>query len=101
MRELVNEILLRLSKVLFAALVGLALAIPAAIAVMGFASPTSWPAAAALGLGAVPLAVKPLRDVRLGAVGPALVAVLVATGRLLLAYGLLLAAGIAVGALTT
>ena len=36
----------------------------------------------------------------LGARGPALVAVLVATGRLLLVYGLLLAAGIAIGALT-
>ena len=32
---------------------------------------------------------------------PALVAVLVATGRLLLVYGVLLAAGIAIGALTT
>jgi hypothetical protein len=38
--------------------------------------------------------------VRLGSGGPALVAVLVATGRLLLVYGVLLAAGIALGAIT-
>jgi len=85
---------------LFAALVGLALAVPVAIGVLGFVAPTSWPAAAVLGLGAVPLAIQPLRDVRLGAGGPALVTVLVATGRLLLVYGVLLAAGIAIGALT-
>jgi 1,4-dihydroxy-2-naphthoate octaprenyltransferase len=85
---------------LYAALVGVALAIPAVIAALGFLAPSSWPAAAVLGLGAVPLAVQPLRDVRLGARGPALVAVLVATGRLLLVYGVLLAAGIAIGALT-
>jgi 1,4-dihydroxy-2-naphthoate octaprenyltransferase len=85
---------------LFAALVGLALAVPAAIGVLGFVAPTSWPGAAVLGLGAVPLAIQPLRDVRLGVGGPALVTVLVATGRLLLAYGVLLAAGIALGALT-
>ena len=86
---------------LYAGLVGVALATPAAIAALGFVAPTAWPAAALLGLGAVPLAIQPLRDVRLGARGPALVAVLVATGRLLLVYGVLLAAGIAIGALTT
>ena len=85
---------------LYAALVGVALAIPAVIAALGFLAPETWPAAAMLGLGAVPLAIQPLRDVRLGARGPALVAVLVATGRLLLVYGVLLAAGIAIGALT-
>ena len=85
---------------LYAALVGVALAIPAVIAALGFLAPEAWPAAAMLGLGAVPLAIQPLRDVRLGARGPALVAVLVATGRLLLVYGVLLAAGIAIGALT-
>ena len=74
--------------------------IPAALGALGFVTPSSWPAAALLGLGAVPLAVQPLRDVRLGARGPALVAVLVATGRLLLAYGVLLAVGIAISALT-
>jgi 1,4-dihydroxy-2-naphthoate polyprenyltransferase len=57
--------------------------------------------AALLGLGAIPLAIPPLRDVRLGARGPALVTVLVSTGRLLLAYGVLLGAGIAIGALTS
>jgi 1,4-dihydroxy-2-naphthoate octaprenyltransferase len=86
---------------LYAGLVGVALATPAVIAALGFVAPTVWPAAALLGLGAVPLAVQPLREVRLGARGPALVAVLVATGRLLLAYGVLLAAGIAIGALTS
>ncbi|HYN56139.1 MAG TPA: 1,4-dihydroxy-2-naphthoate polyprenyltransferase [Motilibacterales bacterium] len=85
---------------LYAALVGVALAIPAAIGALGLASPTVWPAAALLGLGAIPLAIQPLQDVRRGARGPALVAVLVSTGRLLLAYGVLLAAGIAIGALT-
>ena len=85
---------------LYAVLVGVSLAIPAVIAALGFLAPSSWPATAVLGLGAVPLAVQPLREVRLGARGPALVAVLVATGRLLLVYGVLLAAGIAIGALT-
>ncbi len=84
---------------LFAALVGLALVVPAAIGILGFVTPTSWPATAVLGLGAVPVAIQPLHAVRLGAGGPALVPVLVATGRLLLVYGILLAAGIALGAL--
>ncbi len=85
---------------LYATLVGVALATPAALGALGFVAPASWPAAALLGLGAVPLAIQPLRDVRLGARGPALVPVLVATGRLLLAYGVLLGVGIAISALT-
>jgi len=44
------------------------------------------------------MAVQPLRSVRTGASGRALVPVLVATGRVLLAYGVLLAAGIALSA---
>ena len=85
---------------LYAGLVGAALAVPAVIAALGFASPESWPAAALLGLGVIPLAIRPLREVRTGARGTALVPVLGATGRLLLAYGVLLSAGIALGALT-
>ncbi|MGB8652364.1 MAG: 1,4-dihydroxy-2-naphthoate polyprenyltransferase [Mycobacteriales bacterium] len=51
--------------------------------------------AALLALLAVPLAVGPLRLVRSGAVGRDLVAVLQATGKLQLGYGVLLAAGLA------
>jgi 1,4-dihydroxy-2-naphthoate octaprenyltransferase len=47
---------------------------------------------------AVPLAVPPVRAVRGGATGRALLPVLRDTGRLELAYGLLLGAGLAVGA---
>jgi 1,4-dihydroxy-2-naphthoate octaprenyltransferase len=85
---------------LYAALVGTALAVPAIVGVLGTLAPTRWPAPAILGLGALVLAVSPLRDVREGAVGPALVPVLGGTGRLLLGYGVLLAAGIVLGALT-
>jgi len=51
--------------------------------------------AALLALLAVPLAVPPLQRVRSGAVGRDLVAVLQATGKLQLAYGLLLGLGLA------
>jgi 1,4-dihydroxy-2-naphthoate octaprenyltransferase len=85
---------------LYAGLVGLALVVPALVGVLGMLAPTAWPAAAILGLGAVVLAIGPLRLVRDGALGAALVPVLGATGRLLLGYGVLLAAGIAVGVLT-
>ncbi len=50
---------------------------------------------ALLALAALPLVVAPLRRVLGGAGGRLLVAVLVATGRIQLVYGLLLAAGIA------
>jgi 1,4-dihydroxy-2-naphthoate octaprenyltransferase len=50
---------------------------------------------AALGLAALPLAAGPTRRVLAGASGPSLVTELVATGRLELALGVLLAAGIA------
>ena len=85
---------------LYAALVGVALSVPALVGVAGWIEPDTWPAAGALGLGALVLAVAPLRAVRGGAAGRALVPVLVATGRLLLGYGVLLSAGIAIGALT-
>ena len=46
---------------------------------------------------AAPLAAAPVSAVRSGAAGPALIPVLVATGRLQLVFGVLLAAGLAVG----
>ena len=52
---------------------------------------------ALLALGAFPLAVSPLRAVLGGASGLALIPALGATGRLELAYGLLLGAGLALG----
>ena len=51
--------------------------------------------ASLLALLAVPLAVPPVRIVRSGAVGPALIAVLRDTARLQLVFGVLLAAGLA------
>ncbi|MFI7451166.1 1,4-dihydroxy-2-naphthoate polyprenyltransferase [Nonomuraea sp. NPDC049714] len=52
--------------------------------------------AAALAVLAAPLAISPVRTVLGGAVGPALIAVLQQTGKLQMAYGLLLAIGLAV-----
>lgn len=54
-------------------------------------------ASALLALLAVPLAVPPIRAVRGGATGPALIPVLGATGRVQLATGVLLAVGLALG----
>jgi 1,4-dihydroxy-2-naphthoate octaprenyltransferase len=48
-----------------------------------------------LGLAALPIAVRPVRTVLAGAVGPALIPVLVDTGRVQLGAGLLFAAGLA------
>ncbi|HEY2427654.1 MAG TPA: 1,4-dihydroxy-2-naphthoate polyprenyltransferase [Acidimicrobiales bacterium] len=53
--------------------------------------------AALLGLVAVPLAVVPVRRVLSGATGPALIEVLGATGRLQLAFGVLVTVGIVIG----
>jgi 1,4-dihydroxy-2-naphthoate octaprenyltransferase len=53
--------------------------------------------AALLGLVAVPLAVAPVRRVLSGATGPALIEVLGATGRLQLAFGVLVTVGIVIG----
>ena len=53
---------------------------------------------AALAFGAVVLAVPPVRLVRAGAAGRDLIAVLGATGKLQLAFGVLLAAGLAISA---
>ncbi len=68
----------------------------AAATVVATAALYRWPAAIAL--VAAPLAVPPLRAVRAGASGPALIAVLGATGRVQLAGGLAFAAGLALGA---
>jgi 1,4-dihydroxy-2-naphthoate octaprenyltransferase len=54
--------------------------------------------AAALALVAAAAAVDPVRRVRAGAAGPELIPVLAATGRLQLAFGLLLGAGLAISA---
>ena len=51
---------------------------------------------ALLALLALPLAIRPLRSILRGAVGPALIPVLKATGLLVLGYGILLAVGLAV-----
>ena len=50
-----------------------------------------WPL---LGLAALPWAVPPLRVVTSGAIGPGLIAALVATGRLVIAYCVALSAGL-------
>ncbi len=75
---------------LFVLLVLVPFAVPVLLAVAGL----PW---ALLGLLAGPLAARPVRTVLSAARGPALVAVLQDTGRLLLAYGLLLAVGLALG----
>lgn len=83
----------RATRVLYIALVVAAFAVVAAIAIgPGLGITTAW-----LALLAVPLAVRPVLDVSSGAVGAALVGVLQSTGLLLLAYGLLLGAGLALG----
>ncbi len=77
----------RRSRFLYAGLVGAALVVPLVLAVQ-----LPW---ALLALVAAPLAMAPVQKVRSGAVGRDLVPVLQATGRLQLAYGVLLAAGLA------
>ena len=70
-----------------------------ALGAFGALDPSRWPTGGALGAAALVVAVRPLRTVRDGARGPALVPVLVATGQLVLVYGVLLSAGIAFSAL--
>jgi 1,4-dihydroxy-2-naphthoate octaprenyltransferase len=78
------------TRALYAALMaGAFLAVP----VLALARP-----AAVLALIAVPVALRPLRQVAVGTSGPALVPVLGDTGRLQLVYGLLLALGLALSA---
>jgi 1,4-dihydroxy-2-naphthoate octaprenyltransferase len=57
----------------------------------------AWRPWALLGLAALPAAVPPVRRIRAGAAGPALIAVLGATGRLQLALGLFTTLGLAIG----
>ena len=61
------------------------------LAVIAFARPL-----ALLALATLPLALPPLRAVRAGARGPALIGALGQTGRLQLAFGLLFTVGLAV-----
>jgi 1,4-dihydroxy-2-naphthoate octaprenyltransferase len=75
------------TRILYSATIATAFAAAALIAVV-----RPW---ALLALAAVPLAVPPVRRVLAGEAGRGLVAVLQATGRLQLAFGVLLAAGIA------
>jgi 1,4-dihydroxy-2-naphthoate octaprenyltransferase len=75
------------SRLLYQALVAAPFALAVAVA--------PWHVGALLGLLALPLAAPPLRLIRSGVVGRELVAVLQATGKLQLAYGVLLATGLA------
>lgn len=80
------------------ALYGGAIGLPFAIAVLvgfaGIAFASTFPAGALIAVIAVPFAAAPWKTVRSGAMGPALIPVLAATGRLQLVYGLLLTVGI-------
>ncbi|MGB2738066.1 MAG: 1,4-dihydroxy-2-naphthoate polyprenyltransferase [Candidatus Nanopelagicales bacterium] len=80
------------------ALYGIAIGLPFAIAVVvgfaGIAFESTFPAGALIAVIALPFAVAPWKTVRSGALGPELIPVLAATGRLQLAYGLLLTVGI-------
>ncbi len=79
------------SRLLYPSLVGVALVVPLLVAP---AVPT-----ALLALLAAPLALGPVEQVRSGLLGRDLVPVLAATGKLQLAYGVLLAVGLALGGL--
>jgi len=57
-----------------------------------------WRPAALIGLAAIPAAIPPIGTIRSGAKGPGLIPVLGATGRLQLAFGLLTAIGLVIGA---
>ena len=83
---------------LYAALMAVGLGVPLVLGILGGLEPDLWPIGGLLGLAALTVAIKPLRTVRGGARGPALVPVLVGTGQLVLVYGVLLSVGIAVSA---
>jgi 1,4-dihydroxy-2-naphthoate octaprenyltransferase len=74
------------------------LALVAAAFVLLVVAAVAWRPWSLLGLVAVPMAVAPARTVLAGASGPALIAVLAATGRLQLAFGSAVTVGLAVGA---
>ncbi len=83
---------------MFAGLVISALGVSAGLAALGALGLAEWPVGAALALGCTPLAIDPLRTIGSSAAGPALIPALAATGRLLLAYGVLLSVGIGASA---
>ena len=78
----------RATRTLFIALVVVALGASGLVAV---AAKSWWPV---VGMVAAPAAIGPLRTIRAGASGRALIAVLAATARLQLVFGLLLSAGL-------
>ncbi len=80
------------TRYLYAALVLAAVPLVAPAALLPGGSPWAW-----LTLLTAPLAVVPVRSVLAGAVGPALVPVLGATGRFELAYAVVLGAGLSLG----
>ena len=77
----------------------LVLIVVAAVAVLDVALLSNW--WALLALASLVVAIPPARLVRSGAAGRDLIPVLVGTGRFELVYGVLLAAGLVIGALTT
>ena len=82
------------TRVLYQGLVAAAFVVALGLGVAGLVS-GSWPRGALVALPAAALAIAPVQRVRSGASGRTLVPVLVATGRLLLVYGVLLAVGVA------
>jgi 1,4-dihydroxy-2-naphthoate polyprenyltransferase len=84
---------------LYEGLILLGLAVPLLVGLLGVLDADAWPTGALVGLLAGAVAIGPVRAVRAGATGPALVPVLGATGRLVLVYGIAVAGGIAGSAL--
>lgn len=78
------------SRVLYAGLIGTAFVLTAVGAF--------WRAPVLMVVLAIPLAIAPIRAVNAGAIGPALIPVLGATGRLQMAWGLVVSIGLALGA---
>jgi 1,4-dihydroxy-2-naphthoate octaprenyltransferase len=87
------------TRLLYTSMIAIGLAVPLLVAILSITEPYAWPLGAVLGLASGIVAVPPLRTVQGGAKGPALVPALVATGKLVLAHGVLLSAGIAASAL--
>ncbi|MGV1035481.1 MAG: 1,4-dihydroxy-2-naphthoate polyprenyltransferase [Candidatus Nanopelagicales bacterium] len=79
---------------LYGGAIGLPFAIAVVVGFAGIAFASMFPAGALIAVIAMPFAVAPWKTVRSGALGPALIPALAATGRLQLAYGLLLTVGI-------
>lgn len=87
------------TRVLYGVCLWVPFAVAGAVGIAGFGFRAVLPIGALLAVVAVPVALVPWRKVRAGAVGPALVEVLGGTGRVQLAYGLLLTVGIALSPL--